>query len=85
MKKVVNGDKNAHKPANMSRRPNERNFCEPIIICMCATSFCLGNFDTTKNSCPIKCLKSEEFTNEIQVKVEGKAKIQDKGEKYEFV
>ena len=85
MKKVANGDKNAHKPTNMSRRPNKRNFREPIIICMCATSFCLGNFDTTKNSCPIKCLKSEEFTNETQVKVEGKAKIQEKGEKYEFV
>ena len=85
MKKVANGDKNARKPANMSRRPNKRNFREPIIMCMCSTSFCLGNFDTTKNSCSIRCLKSEEFTNETQIKVEGKPEVPAKGEKYAFV
>ena len=42
----------------MKRKPYRRAMKEPIVICMCATSYCLGEFDGASNSCPIKCLKS---------------------------
>ena len=41
----------------MKRRPVRKEIKSPIIQCMCSTSYCLGNFDNARNSCPIKCLK----------------------------
>ena len=88
MKKVAAGEKDTRKPANLSRRPNRRTFKEPIIMCMCATSFCLGNFDTKRNGCPIKCLKNEVYTNQVIVKKEdnitSEKKNVDSDAKYEF-
>ena len=88
LKKVTSGDKDVRMPSGMSRRPNKRNFKEPIIMCMCASSFCLGNFDTSKNGCPIKCLKNKEYTNQVKVKVEGEQSLakteSSTEERYEF-
>ena len=62
-KKLANGDTTARKPTGVSRRPQKRNFKEPILMCMCSTSYCLGDFDTARNSCPIKCLHTTVCTN----------------------
>ena len=59
VRKVTNGDKSAKKPNGLKRRPQRRNnFREPIILCKCSMSYCLGEFEETSNSCPIKCIKS---------------------------
>ena len=55
--KDKNNGKSLSPPEGMTRRPYRRDFKEPIIMCMCATSYCLGEFDTAAESCPIKCLK----------------------------
>ena len=59
MQKVSNGDKRAKKPNGVKRRPQRRgaHFKEPIIVCKCSVSYCLGNSDEQCNSCPIKCSK----------------------------
>ena len=54
---LANGKLNAKAPDGMKKRPYRRDFKEPIIMCMCSTSYCLGAFDTATSSCPIKCLK----------------------------
>ena len=51
---------NVRKPTNLSRRPYRREFKEPIIQCMCSTSFCLMEGYDTSSSCPIKCLKQKD-------------------------
>ena len=55
--KDKNNGKAFNAPEGMTRRPYRRDFKEPIIMCMCATSYCLGEFDTAADSCPIKCLR----------------------------
>ena len=62
IKEVASGNKNAAKLIGMSRRPYPCDIKQPIIMCMCSTSFCLGEFEKSSDSCPIKCLGN---TNDI--------------------
>ena len=59
MRKVSNGDKSVKKPNGLKRRPQRRGHRakEPIIVCKCSISYCLGNSDGESNCCPIKCSK----------------------------
>ena len=77
IQKVTNGDRNAKKPHGLKRRPQRRNdWKEPIIICKCSVSFCLGEFEEQSNSCPIKCLKSNNDDSRDEV---AGCKVGDKG------
>ena len=57
-KKIAKGEK-ATMPKGISRRPVRKGLKEPIILCMCSTSSCLGKFNQSKQSCPIQCIKKE--------------------------
>ena len=82
MQKVSNGDKNSKKPKGLKRRPHRRgaHFKEPIIVCKCSVSYCLGNSDEQCNSCPIKCSKIN-----MSIKNEVGCVSSDKDGRYPFL
>ena len=55
--KKAKSDPSAVKPSHLNSCPHKRQLKEPIIQCMCATSFCLSIRNNNMNGCPIKCLK----------------------------
>ena len=44
-----------HSQSAPTRRPYRRNFKQPILMCMCSKSYCLGDFSGGSDGCPIKC------------------------------
>ena len=74
----VSNGKKATPPKGLSRRPSRKASKEPIVMCMCSMSYCLGDFDTAVNSCPIKCI--DDCKQEGMVKIEG-----IKSKRYPFI
>ena len=73
-KQVASG-KRASLPASMKRKPYRRAAREPIVMCMCARSYCLGEFDGATSSCPIKCLKADNDCGDVLCDAVGSSKL----------
>ena len=52
LKAAVDGRPSQTAP---TRRPYRRNFKQPILMCLCSKSYCLGDFSGSTDGCPIKC------------------------------
>ena len=81
--KVAKGETVA-KPKGLKRRPILKGLKEPIIMCMCATSHCLGQFDQSNLRCPIKCLKCSDSSNSLGDTCSLSDGVEKKFERYEF-
>ena len=76
IRKVTNGDTSINKPKGLKRRPQRRSYAkEPIILCKCSMSYCLGEFEEKSNSCPIKCIKSNNHSRSTNGMNDGKGSV----------
>jgi len=55
--KKSKNDPSAKKPEHLKSRPHRRAIKQPIVQCMCATSYCVFVLQDSSNHCPIKCRK----------------------------